>query len=105
MTQTKKASLWLALNTLGAAAYLAIASLAWVEPPFAKLPEAHGGGAAFVWFLGAVPIISAFIVLDVAVLAWALSTRRKGASWPFAKLAWLIPLLWLCAMVVDFAHH
>jgi hypothetical protein len=105
MTRTKKAALWLALNALGAAAYLAVASLGWVEPALADLPEAHGGGAAFVWFLSAVPVILVFAALNLAVLAWALGAWRKVGSWPFSKLAWLILPLWLCAAIVDFAHH
>jgi hypothetical protein len=105
MTRTKKAALWLAVNALGAIVYLTVASPAWVEPALADLPEAHGGGAAFVWFLSVVPVVLGFVVLDVVVLAWAFRARRKAGNWPFTNLAWLILPLWCCAMIVDLARH
>jgi hypothetical protein len=105
MIRHPKTAGWLALNVIGAAAYIRVASRSWVEPELANVPEAHGGGAAFVWFLGAAPILFAFLVLNLGVVAWAFSQRRRGTEWPLSKLAGLVPVLWLGVVIVDFAHH
>jgi hypothetical protein len=80
MIRHPKTAGWLALNVIGAAAYIRVASRSWVEPELANVPEAHGGGAAFVWFLGAAPILFAFLVLNLGVVAWAFSQRRGEPS-------------------------
>lgn len=101
MTPHRTAALWLALNGLAAVAYLRLASLAWVEPELAAIPEAHGGGAAVVWALGALPFFLACMGLNLSGLAWAARGRLRHTS----RLAWLVPAVWLAALVIDFSRH
>lgn len=105
MTRRQQTGLWIALNVLGAAVYLLVASRAWSESALATLTDADMAGNAFVWFLTAVPIVAAFGLLNLGTLTWAVVKRRADRRWPFSSAVWLVPLVWVGAVIVDFAHH
>ena len=89
----------LSLNVLGAIAYVVGASHGW------RIPEEHGEvpvtGEPFVWFLGILPAVAIFFPLNIA---WGLSilVRRR---WRGGRFRLLSALIWVAAVVIDFAHH
>ena len=89
----------LALNVLGAIAYVMGASHGW------RIPEEHGmipvSGEPFVWFAGILPVIAIFLPLNFAWGLGILLRRRwwSGRFWLFSAAIWLV------AVVIDFAHH
>jgi hypothetical protein len=58
-------------------------------------------GEPFVWFTSILPIVAAFSVLDLAWGAVILARRKwhGGSSWLLAAL------VWIAAVLIDFAHH
>ena len=104
MARHRFALVWLAANAAAAAAYLLVASVAWTEPEVRDIPGASGGGAV-IWVLTAVPLFLLTTVANLIVVAWAWRRRSTSGQWPAARLAWVIPLVWIGAVVVDLAHH
>jgi hypothetical protein len=104
MTRYRFALVWLAANAAVAVAYLLIAAMSWTEPEVRDVPGASGG-APIIWGLTAVPLFLLATSGNLAVCAWAWRRHSMNGRWPAAPLAWLIPLVWVCAVVVDFAHH
>lgn len=83
-----------ALNVVGMAAYLILASRGW-------RPTDGGEIAAepFMWAL-CLPVVALFSVLD---LCWGvLIIFKKATGWP---LLGLVTALWLIVVRFDFAHH
>jgi hypothetical protein len=95
---------WLSANAAAACAFLAVASLWWIEPELADIPGASGG-AGVLWFMTAVPIFVVSSVGNFCTFGWALLRRRSAGNWPFGLGAWLIPLLWLAVIIFDSSRH
>jgi hypothetical protein len=93
--------LYLALNVAVAIAYVRVASISWTEPEVRDIPGASGG-APLVWALTAVPIVLFALLANLGVLFWAWRARRLGA---FGQLACGALILWVGAVMIDFAHH
>jgi hypothetical protein len=85
----------LAVNVIGAIAYVAAASNGW------RIPQEPITGEPFVWFISILPIVAIFSVLDLAWGAVILARRQwqGGSSWLLAAL------VWIAAVLIDFAHH
>lgn len=97
------AGLWIAVNVLGIAAFLASASRFWIEP---ELADASGAsiGTAISWAFEALPIAVVFILADLGWLGLSLWRTVRGR--PDSKLAaMLILYAWIAALVFDNAHH
>ena len=95
---------YLAVNTVGAFVFLLIASRSWIEPELADVRGASGG-QGLVWFLTVAPVLLLFLLLNASTLVWAGVSRSRQRHWPLSKLSWLSIAIWLCALLVDNAHH
>ncbi|WP_198137451.1 hypothetical protein [Anaeromyxobacter sp. K] len=73
--------------------FLKVGSALWVPPGEEGMPG--GPGDAFSFFLAAVPILVAFLLLDVAALAWILVRTPRADRWR-AMALWF---------AVAFDHH
>ena len=89
----------LVLNAIGAIAYVFWASPSWAIPEERGLHSTTG--EPFIWFLGTLPVVAIFFVLNLAWGALIVARRhwRSGRFWLLAALCWLV------AVSVDFAHH
>jgi hypothetical protein len=85
-------------NLVGIFFYLKNASLSWAIPEEAGLSPATTG-VAMVWGLGALPILLVFLCFDG--IWWWRVTSQRSEKWPVI----LALMLWVGAVVVDFAHH
>ena len=94
----KTVPLLLVLNLLGAVGYLAVASISWTLPAERGLHSTTG--EPFIWAMSIWPILALFFLIDLVWAAVILVKRR----WRNGRL-WLIPLVWLVAISIDFAHH
>jgi len=89
----------LVLNAIGAIVYVFRASPSWA------IPEERGlvptTGEPFIWFLGILPVVTVFFVLNLIWGTLILAHRRwrSGRFWLLAALCWLV------AAWIDFAHH
>jgi hypothetical protein len=89
----------LALNAIGAVAYVVAASPSW------PIPEERGlrssTGEPFIWFMAVVPICAAFSLLNLGWGAIIIAKKQwhKGHLWLTAMLIWIV------AISIDFAHH
>jgi hypothetical protein len=91
----------LAANVLGAIAYLAAASPSWAIPDERASGIHSITGEPFVWALSVWPILTVFVLLN---LGWAAVILAKS-RWQDGRLWLTAPLIWLVAILVDFAHH
>jgi hypothetical protein len=92
----------LLLNVVGSIFYVVAASRGGWTIPEERAAGIHTTtGEPFIWFLSILPIIVTFSVINVAWGAVILARRQyKGG------LLWLLAaVVWLGAVVVDFAHH
>ncbi len=89
----------LILNVLGAAVYVVLASHGWAIPRERGLHATTS--EPFVWALYIWPVLFFFLLVN---LAWGgvILVRRH---WSGGRLWLLAALVWLIAIVVDFAHH
>jgi hypothetical protein len=90
----------LILNTAGICAYLWRVSFAWVIPE----ERAMGipiTGEPFIWFAALLPIVAIFFSLN---LSWGI-VIPAGRQWNSGRYWLMVAMLWLIAVVVDFAHH
>jgi hypothetical protein len=89
----------LVLNVIGAIAYVAAASNGWA------IPQERGSvpitGEPFVWFGSILPFVAIFSVLNFAWGAVILARRQ----WQGGSLWLLAAMVWLGAVLIDFAHH
>ncbi len=96
---TKGPLVLLSLNVIGAIAYVAAASHGW------RIPEEQGvvpvTGEPFVWFAGIFPIVAIFSLMNLAWGAVILARRQ----WQGGRLWLIAALVWLGAVLIDFAHH
>jgi hypothetical protein len=102
MSEFRSARFWIAANVVGAAAYLWIASKTWIEPELRHEAVARGGDGV-VWTLTALPVLIAFLVVDLLWLALVVRqmamTRTLRSAAPMAAMG----LLWLDAIFIDLA--
>lgn len=97
----RKRWLWASLNLAGMILFLKVGSALWVQPGEEGMPGGPGDAVSF--FLTAVPILVAFLLLDLAALAWIL-VRTPRADRPRVMAVWVaVAALW-CG-VVAFDHH
>jgi hypothetical protein len=89
----------LALNLIGAIIYLRRSSLSWAIPQEKGLHSQTG--EPFVWAAAAIPIFAIFFAVN-AIWGGIILVRRR---WPSGYLWLLTALIWLLAVVIDFAHH
>jgi hypothetical protein len=89
------------LNLLGAVVYVIRASPSWAISQEREAGIYSTTGEPFIWFIGILPIVATFSVLN---LAWGtiILTRRQ---WNTGYLWMLAALFWLGAVAIDFAHH
>ncbi|ADV84289.1 hypothetical protein AciPR4_3536 [Terriglobus saanensis SP1PR4] len=92
----------LMLNAVGAVLYVFAASRGGWAIPEERAAGIHvTTGEPFVWFLSILPIVTIFLVIN---LAWGtgILTRRH---WQGGRLWLMAAVVWLGALAVDFAHH
>ncbi len=95
-------TLWLALNLLGMAVYLKLASALWVRPGEEGTPG--GPGDAFYWLLILVPVLAIFAVLNSIVLS-VIVRRPRALGRGVALALWLaVAVLWIGAVAMDQLH-
>jgi hypothetical protein len=92
------------INLVGIGAFLRLASESWIEPELVEISGASGG-AAFVWFLHAVPVLLIFTLGNAAWLFLALRRESASRRRQSAGLAALMLVLWLAAALFDNMHH
>lgn len=102
ISSTAMPKVLLTLNIMGAFAYLFAASRGgWAIPEERAAGIYTTTGEPLVWFISILPIVATFFLID---FAWgvAIVTRRYWRGGIF----WLsAAVVWLGAVVVDFAHH
>jgi hypothetical protein len=89
---------FMAVNAVGIALYLLLASRGW------RIPQEHGmvpvAGEPFVWAL-ALPVLGVFVLADVVWGALLLRGRESKR-----RLWWLVTAAaWLLAIGMDFSRH
>jgi hypothetical protein len=90
----------LGLNVVGAILYVVAASRGgWAISQERAVRIHTTTGEPFIWFFSILPIVATFFVINVAWGAVILSRRRGGLFWLLAAV------VWLGAVVIDFAHH
>ena len=98
----RRRTLWIALNVLGMAVYLKLASALWVRPGEEGTPG--GPGDAFYWLLVLVPVLAVFAVLNFIALT-AIVRRARALGRRVALALWLaVAVLWIGAAVMDHLH-
>jgi len=92
----------LALNAIGASAYVFLASRGgWVIPQECEAGIRTTTGEPYVWFFSIAPVISVFFLLDFAWGTMILVRRQWNTG-----LMWLATFaIWVIAAIVDFSHH
>ena len=102
VSEFRAAKLWVAANIVGAAAFLRLAAITWIEPELRHEQVARGGDAV-VWASTALPVLISFLVLN---LLWAtrvlVKVAKTGALRTAAPIA-LMGLVWLGAILLDVA--
>jgi hypothetical protein len=92
----------LLLNVVGSIFYVVAASRGgWAIPEERAAGIQTTTGEPFIWFLSILPIVATFFVINVTWGAVILA-RRQYKVGPFWLLA---AVVWLGAVVIDFAHH
>lgn len=102
ISEFRSARFWVAANVVGAAAFLWLASKTWIEPEL-RHEEVARGGDAVLWAVTALPVLIAFLVLDLVWLTLPVVRLAKTQAWPSASPLAATALLWLGAIFVDLA--
>jgi hypothetical protein len=96
---------WGVANLVGMLVFLKwSASCCWIEPELKDVPGASGG-AAFVWALGPLPVLAAFVVAD---LVWAVVLEIKTPPqrrWYALAAPAMVLVGWLTVFIFDGVHH
>ena len=94
---------WAIANVGLALGYLFFASWTWLDPALSHEDVARGGDA-FVWMLGAFPVL---IVASLLNAGWFFMARkeqaRSNARWPKAAIA-MITVAWIIALAIDWCR-
>lgn len=85
-------------NIFGIIMYLKNASSTWAIPEEAGLNPGIAG-SAFVWALGALPILIIFLAADAG---WFYTIRRLKLARVYSYVMFGS---WTCAVIFDFMHH
>jgi hypothetical protein len=93
---------WVAANVVGAAAFLWFASKTWIEPALRHEDVARGGDA-ILWAVTALPVLIAFLVLDLIWLTLVMVKLAKSQAWHSALPVAAMGLLWLGVIFADLA--
>jgi len=91
----------LVANALGVLIYLWRAHYGWAIPEERAAGIDAVTGEPFIWALGVFPVWIVFLVANVAWAVAILLRMPPKRLLPFA----LISVLWVVAVIVDFAHH
>ena len=89
-------------NVIGAILYVFAASRGgWAIPEERAAGIYTTTGEPFVWFSSILPIVAIFLIINIA---WGtlILVRRQWKGGQFWLLA---AVVWLAAVVIDFAHH
>jgi hypothetical protein len=89
----------LVANAIGACVYVYRASPSWAIPQERGLVPTTG--EPFVWFIGVMPVVAVFFVLNLIWGALILARRQWGSG----RFWLLAALIWLVAVSIDFIHH
>ena len=92
-------SAMLVANAIGACVYVYRASPSWAIPQERGLVPTTG--EPFVWFIGVMPVVAVFFVLNLIWGALILARRQWGSG----RFWLLAALIWLVAVSIDFIHH
>jgi hypothetical protein len=88
-------------NVVGAMLYVFAASRGGWAIPAERAAGIHTTtGEPLVWFLSILPIVLIFIVINVA---WTIILGRR--LWSGGRFWLMAAVVWLGAIVIDFAHH
>ncbi|MGA9568001.1 MAG: hypothetical protein WBS19_20915 [Candidatus Korobacteraceae bacterium] len=90
----------LMLNVVGAAVYVARASHSWRIPQEREL-DIPLTGEPFIWAVAIAPVLAVFALVN---LSWA-AKILVGRQWRSGRLWLLAVLVWIVAILIDFAHH
>jgi len=96
------ARFWIAANIVGAGTFLWLAARTWIEPELRHDDVARGGDGV-LWTVTALPVLIAFLVLDLVWLTLVVVRLAKTQAWPSASPLAATTLLWLSAIFVDLA--
>ena len=95
----RRAPIWIVLNLIGMVTYLRLGSVLWTIPGDEGLPG--GPGDAFYWFFLMLPVLTAYLVLDLislsAIIKRVRQTRRLDSLY-----IWLaIIIFWIATIRYD----
>ena len=98
-----RSAIWITINALGMAVFLASASRFWIEPELAAI-DGPSIGTAISWAFESLPIALVFILADLGWLA--VSLWHAVRKLPDSRLAaMLILYAWIALLFFDRAHH
>ena len=88
-------------NVLGCALYLLGAQHAWIIPEEAANGIHTITGEPFVWAAFVLPVWIVFLIINLVWGVIILARRRwlQGRIWVVSAL------IWIAAVIIDFAHH
>ena len=88
-------------NVIGVLVYLWRAHYGWANPEARALGIDPVLGEPFIWAMGVLPVWALFLAANTAWAATIVFRRPQRGGIPFA----LVSVLWVVAVIVDFAHH
>ncbi len=94
--------LMLVLNLVGVTSYLCfVAVFIWLSPKERAMGVDYYAGDSVVWFMFVVPVFAIYLILNCIWAGFIIAYRySKG------RLYWrLTALVWIVAVIIDYAHH
>ncbi|CAN7731466.1 hypothetical protein LJR069_006372 [Variovorax paradoxus] len=98
-TLLRRRTLWIAVNLLGMAVYLKLASALWVVSGEEGMPR--GPGDAFYWLFFLVPVLAAFTLMNSMALLIILSRFRRYGGRVALAVWFAVAVLWAGTVVID----